>query len=59
MELGLGLGFFPVEANYEARVFVEKKDVAKLTILSPKKKDFFKGKFGYRPDMKVFFKLIY
>ncbi len=48
----LGLGFFQLEANYEARVFVEKKDVAKLTILSPKKD--FLGKFGYRPDMKVF-----
>jgi hypothetical protein len=27
----LGLGFFQLEANYEARVFVEKKDVCSQT----------------------------
>jgi hypothetical protein len=46
MELGLGLGFLPVEANYEARVFVEKKKCSQTHNPFTQKKRFFKANLG-------------
>ncbi len=54
MELGLGLGFLPVEANYEARVFVEKKKCSQTHNPFTQKKRFFKANLGIDSIWKFF-----